>query len=67
LSSADVAREVNRRIYAAAPRLGADADTMLHFICECGCMQQVKLTVAEYERAGAASLEEHEVRAARRT
>lgn len=61
-AAATVAREVNAVIREMAERL----DTIAHderpvgFLCECGCLAIVPATVAQYDAADGAWLEEHE-------
>ena len=52
-------REINERLRADLRAL-PDDDTPVQFVCECGrldCAQQVPLTLAEYERIRAGSLD----------
>jgi hypothetical protein len=51
---ADIARDLNRAIWAIADGLPADSDAeRLTFYCECGCLAEVKLSLTEYGRNGA--------------
>jgi hypothetical protein len=52
-----VARETNANIRQLAKSLRDERP--IGFFCECGCMEIVMLTTAEYEQQGGAWLEEH--------
>jgi hypothetical protein len=62
-----VAKDVNRHILAVARDVEA-ADhapsELMTFMCECGCMQEVQLTVAHYIERGGAMIAGHEATSA---
>lgn len=60
--AADSARAFNRQLRATLKALGVTrtADHLHAFVCECGCGEVAKLTLAEYEDRGGAWLEGHE-------
>jgi len=61
-AAAEVAREVNGHIRATAESLAANDEDRdeYRFFCECGCLEGVTMTRAEYGAAGGAWLDGHE-------
>ena len=59
--AADSARAFNRQLRETLRTLGArvDDDRRHAFVCECGCGEVAKLTLAGYDRRGGAWLEGH--------
>lgn len=54
-AAAEAAQEVNARIAAVAETLTVNGDDASYtFFCECGCLQPVPLTLAEYASAACA-------------
>lgn len=53
-------REINQRIRALGIDLAQLGDpSAVEFLCECGCMERVEMTPAEYDAEGGAWLEGH--------
>ena len=59
--AAEVARETNAVIYEMAKKLDAlvPDEQPIGFLCECGCLAIVEVTLDDYEAAGA-WLKEHQ-------
>jgi hypothetical protein len=59
--SADTAKAFNRQLRATLEALGVTAaDDYRHaFICECGCGEAAKITLAEYNEQGGAWIAGH--------
>lgn len=59
--TAESARAFNQQLRTTALALAAHArsDHKYAFLCECGCEQTVKATLAEYDEKGGAWLEGH--------
>ena len=59
--AADSARAFNRQLRETLRALGVrmDDDHRHAFVCECGCGEVAKLTLAEYDRRGGAWLDGH--------
>jgi hypothetical protein len=57
MDSAAVARDVNAHMYEVAVRFGADA--RFDFLCECGCLEPVSMSAADYRAGRGARLPEH--------
>jgi hypothetical protein len=59
--AADSAKAFNRQLRETLRALGVRADDDLEhaFVCECGCGELAKLTLAEYDESGGARLEGH--------
>jgi hypothetical protein len=53
MDTAALSREVNLRIHEISAGL-ADPDVVIDYLCECGCMRQVPLTIAQFEAHGGA-------------
>lgn len=60
VTRADVARRLNDSIYYAGQSLATpqDGDFELTFFCECGCLHPVTLTLAQFDAADGAWLEQ---------
>jgi hypothetical protein len=50
---------VNSKIRAVAGDFHGLDDSPIEFLCECGCREQVVMTVEDYDSAGGAWLEGH--------
>jgi hypothetical protein len=59
--AAHAAREANSHILALEELLdrGAREEYVIGFFCECGCLEVVTMTRAQYEAAGGSWLEGH--------
>jgi hypothetical protein len=59
--AAGAAERFNQALRRAAETLGARGvkDHHYAFLCECGCDETVKLTLAEYDKQGGAWLDGH--------
>ena len=59
--AADAAKAFNRQVRITVKALGAPADDdhRQAFVCECGCGEAAKLTLAEYDRQDGAWLAGH--------
>jgi len=53
-----VAREVNKHIRELSEKLHDERP--IGFFCECGCMEIVMTTIAEYDKAGGAWIQGHQ-------
>jgi hypothetical protein len=62
MDAAELAREVNRRIYDVSAGFGDDVP--VDFLCECGCFGLKPLLVRDYAAAGPVYLLGHETRVA---
>jgi hypothetical protein len=63
--TADAAKKFNKQLWATAASLAAMVgahDYEYAFVCECGCEETVRLTLAEYDEEGGAWLEGHRPR-----
>lgn len=60
-STADAAKAFNKQLRATAEALGGlGVDHRYGFVCECGCGETAKLSLAEYDEHGGALREGHE-------
>ena len=57
--AAQAASDTNAHILALEATLGGREGREIGFFCECGCLEVVTMTRAEYEAAGGARLEGH--------
>jgi hypothetical protein len=59
--TADAAKTFNNQLRATAEALGGlGTDHRYGFVCQCGCGETARLTLAQYDECGGAWLEGHQ-------